>query len=171
MRRFVQLTMALVLMTGIAVSIGTGARAAQPQPQPVTLECATDMSVQVLGNATPASAEDQALVLVRAFFGPGGGIGPHTHPGTLVVAVESGQFGVTLEEEGMQMDVMRASDDAATPAVTEPLTAGEETVLNPGDWFVETGMVHSARTVGDEPVAVVFTGLVEAGQPVTACVE
>jgi quercetin dioxygenase-like cupin family protein len=169
MRRFVQLTVTLVLMSAVVLSAGRDSQAAQPEPQPVTLPCATDMRIQVLGNTLPAAAEDQSLVLVRAFFGVGGGIGPHTHPGTLVVAVESGQFGVTLEEEGMEMTVMRAGD-IGTPAVAEPLRVGQEAVLNPGDWFIETGMVHSARTVGDEPVQVVFTGLVAAGQPVTSCV-
>ena len=169
MRRFAQLALTLVLMSAAVVFAGVDGRAAQPEPQPVTLPCATDMRTQVLGNAPPANADGQSLVLVRAFFGVGGGIGPHTHPGTLVVAVESGRFGVTLEEEGMEMAVMRAGD-AGTPAAAEPLTAGREVVLNPGDWFVETGMVHSARTVGDEPVEVVFTGLVAAGQPVTSCV-
>ena len=47
---------------------------------------------------------------------------------------------------------------------------GQEAVLDPGDYFIETGMVHSARTVGEEPAVVTFTGLVEAGQPVTSCV-
>jgi quercetin dioxygenase-like cupin family protein len=169
MSRFAKFAMSLAVMTGVALSAGASALA-QPAPQPVTLECATDMSIQVLGNAAPASAEGQSLVLVRAYFGVGGGIGAHTHPGTLIVAVESGSFGVTLEDEGMEMLVMRASDDAATPAVPEPLVAGQETVLEPGDWFIETGMVHSARNAGDEEVVVTFTGLVEAGQPVTSCV-
>ncbi len=169
MRRFVQLTLTLVLMSTVVLFPSAGSRAAQPEPQPVTLPCATDMGIQVLGSTLPTAAEDQSLVLVRAFFGVGGGIGPHTHPGTLVVAVESGQFGVTVEEEGMEMTIMRAGD-MGTPAVAEPLRAGQEAVLNPGDWFIETGMVHSARTVGDEPVQVVFTGLVAAGQPVTSCV-
>ena len=116
-------------------------------------------------------ADGQALTLVRAYFGVGGGIGPHTHPGTLIVVVEEGQFGVTLEEESdMGMMVMRASDDAATPPAEEMLMVGQEAVLEPGDWFIETGMVHSARTVGDEPVAVTFTGLTTAGEPLTSCV-
>jgi hypothetical protein len=31
-------------------------------------------------------------------------------------------------------------------------------------------MVHSARTIGDEPVAVTFTGLTTTGEPLTSCV-
>jgi hypothetical protein len=156
-----------------ALLVGSGPRvsAAPPEPQPVTLECATDMRIQRLGAAEPAAATGQALTLVRAYFGVGGGIGPHTHPGTLVVLVEEGQFGVTLEEESeMGMMVMRANSDAATPPAQEMLTPGQEAVLEPGDWFIETGMVHSARTVGDVPVTVTFTGLTTAGEPLTSCV-
>jgi quercetin dioxygenase-like cupin family protein len=167
MRRLLLFTMSLMFASVVAGS----AHAAQPEPQPVTLECATDMRTLVLGATQPASATGQSLVLVRALFGVGGGIGPHTHPGTLVVAVESGQFGVTLEEDSaMHMVIMRAGDEPGTPAAEEMLIPGQEAVLEPGDWFIETGMVHSARTVGDEPVEVTFTGLVEAGQPVTSCV-
>ena len=72
------------------------------------------MRALVLGTTQPASAEGQTLVLVRAVFGVGGGIGPHTHPGTLIVAVEAGQFGLTLADDStMDMVVMRAGDEAA----------------------------------------------------------
>lgn len=169
MRRSLHCIVALVFMAIGAALTGSTGSAAPPEPQPVALDCATDMTVQVLGNAMPAAADDQALVLVRAAWAPGGGIGPHTHPGTLVVSVESGSFGVTLEEEGdMGMAVMR-SGDAGTPAAEELLTPGQEVILTPGDWFIETGMIHSARNAGDEPVTVLFTGLVAAGQPVTTC--
>ena len=169
MLRFAKFALSLAAVAGVGLS--TGAEAAQPAPQPVTLECATDMRIQMLGKTDPANAEGESLVLVRAYFGVGGGIGAHTHPGTLVVMVEEGQFGVTLEEESeMGMMVMRASDDAATPPAQEMPTAGQETVLEAGDWFIETGMAHSARNAGEEEVVVTFTGLVEAGQPVTTCV-
>lgn len=169
MHQLLKLTLSLVFVSVLFITNDAVSHAAPPEPKPVTLECATDMQTQMLGNTELASVEGQSLILVRAYFGVGGGIGPHTHPGTLVVTVESGQFGVTLEEDShMGMAVMRI-DESGTP-VEEMLVAGEETVLEPGDYFIETGMVHSARTVGDEPVVVTFTGVVETGQPVTTCV-
>ena len=60
---------------------------------------------------------------------------------------------------------------AGTPAAEEPITTGEEVELTVGDRFVETGMVHSARAIGDEPAVVTISGLIEAGQPLTQCVE
>ena len=171
MYRFVHSFFTLVIITVVGLSTAPSRAAAPPEPQPVTLPCATNMSVQMLGNAQPAAAEGQSLVLVRAIFAPGGGIGPHTHPGTLVISVESGAFGFTPVGEGaMEMTVMR-SGEAGTPPAAEPMVMGQETVLHPGDWVVETGMVHSARTVGDEPVEVVFSGLVEAGQRLTTCLD
>jgi len=85
--------------------------------------------------------------------------------------VESGEFGFTPGGEGaMAMTVMR-SGDPGTPVAAEPMVMGQETVLHPGDWVVETGMIYSARTVGDEPAQVVFSGLVAAGQPLTTCLD
>lgn len=169
MTRFVRFIATLVFVAVGVLTAGSPSLAAPPEPQPVTLPCATDMTIQKLGNTQPAAAEGQTLVLVRAFFGPGGGIGPHTHPGALVISIEAGAFGFTVEEAG-EMMVMR-SGEAGTPAAAEPMAMGQEVILYPGDWVVETGMVHSARTVGDKPVQVVFSGLVTAGEPLTTCVD
>lgn len=164
--------LARFILAGVIVVVGgltDRAVAAQPEPQPVTIPCATNVSAQLLGSAQPAEAAGQTLVLARIIFGPGGSIGPHTHPGTLVVSVESGSFGFTLIEHG-EMPVMRATE-AGTPAVAEPMIRDQEVELAPGDWFVETGMIHSARNLSDEPTSVLLTGLIEAGQPLTQCVE
>lgn len=177
MRRNILPIVALVLAAAAAAAAPmVGARAAaQPAPQPVTIPCATNVSAQVLGNAAPGSAAEQSLVLARIIFGPGGSIGAHTHPGTLVVSVESGTLGFTLMEDAASgemgtMSVMRAAP-AGTPAAAEPLAAGQEVELAPGDWFIETGMVHTARSIGEEPAAVLLSGLIEAGQPLTQCVD
>src|SRR5688572_2266471 len=120
MRRLRYLLVAVGLIAAGALAAASPGTAAPPAPQPVTLPCATNMFIQRLGEASPSTAEGQTLVLVRATFEPGGGIGPHTHPGTLVITIESGTFGFTLVDEGT-MAVMR-SGEAGTPAAAEPLT-------------------------------------------------
>lgn len=172
MVRFVRSLATLGLVAAAMLTSSAIGLAAPPAPQPVTLPCADKMSIQMLGSAEPAAADGQTLVLVRAIFGPGGGIGLHTHPGTLVISVESGEFGFTLADHEMdgEMLAMRAGEPG-TPVAAEAMTPGQEVVLTPGDWVVETGMVHSARAVGDEAAVVVFTGLAETGQPLTTCVE
>jgi quercetin dioxygenase-like cupin family protein len=143
--------------------------AAPPAPTLIPLDCAKDASIQVFGRTNLSSPEGQSLVLARVTFAPGGSIGAHTHPGTLVVTIESGTLGFTLIDEGEM--VIKRSGEPGTDVVDETLTTGVETQLLPGDWFAEMGMVHSARAIGDEPAVVTFSGLITAGEPITKCVD
>jgi hypothetical protein len=68
------------------------------------------------------------------------------------------------------MTVNRAAT-AATESVSEPMVLNEEMVVNPGDWFVETGMIHTGVNLSDEPTAVLLTGLITTGEPLTSCVD
>lgn len=171
MRRFMRLnSLVLLFAFGALVISPAGGTGAQPaEPQPVKLGCAENVSAQVLGNGAPSAADGHALVLVRIIFGPGGSIGAHTHPGTLVASVESGTLGFTLLDD-MEMSITRAGSDG-TPAAEEPLTADQEVELVGGDGFVETGMIHTARSIGDEPASVLLSGLIEADAPLTQCVD
>jgi hypothetical protein len=137
-----------------------------PSPKPITLTCAINANSQLLGS-TPIGDGSESLVLVRVIFGPGGSIGPHTHPGTLTVVVESGSLGFTLVDEG-HMTITRAAT-ADAEMTEESAMTGVETVLNPGDGFIEMGMVHSATNLSDTDTSVLFAGPVETGAPVTAC--
>lgn len=139
-----------------------------PPPQPIDLPCATNAFAQVLG-MTPVNDGAQNLVLARVILEQGGSILAHTHPGTLVVTVESGLFGFTLIDDD-DMSVNRAATTGAESTM-EPLPPGEELALNPGDWFIETGMVHTGVNLADGPTTVLLTGLIEAGQPLTICVD
>lgn len=153
-------TLALLPMTSAAQEL--------PPPQPVTIPCATNASAQVL-SAGPVHDGTQTLVLVRLILAPGGSIGPHTHPGQLAVVIESGGLGFTLLDEG-EMVITRAAtgDNEATP---ESVARDEEVVLNPGDSFFEMGMAHSAMNRGDGQTTLLISGLIEAGQPLTSCVD
>lgn len=139
-----------------------------PAPSPIEIPCATNASAQRLA-ATPVGDGSQTLVLARVILGSGGSIGAHTHPGTLAVVVESGALGFTLIEHG-EMTITRAAT-ADAEATEESLVVGEEKTLDPGDSFIEMGMVHSAANVDDGDTSVLISGLIEAGQPLTSCVD
>lgn len=139
-----------------------------PPPKPVEIPCATNVSAQTLA-ATPVGDGSQSLVLVRVIIGPGGSIGEHTHPGTLAVVIEQGTFGLTLVQDGEMMVTRAATAD--TEATTEHLVPGEMSTLNPGDSFIEMGMVHSATNLADGDTAALISGLIETGQPLTTCVD
>lgn len=161
--------LAIILPIGFVSISGREAVAQEnPPPTPIELPCATDVSAQVLGKSMVNDGQD-ALLLVRVIFAPGGSIAAHTHPGTMVITVESGQFGFTVIGDGEMVLNRAATADAE--ASTEPMPQGEEVVIEPGDWTVETGMVHTARNLSDEPTTVLLSAMIEAGQPLTVCVD
>ncbi len=163
----VPLLVALVAILGL---FGATATAAQevPAPKPIDLPCVDNVSGQVL-NATPVGDGSQTLVLVRIILGPGGTIGDHTHPGTLAVTIESGSFGLTLTDHG-EMGINRGGP-ASAESTPEPMTPGQQYTLEPGDGFIETGMVHSAANLSDGDTTVLIAGLITTGEPLTQCVD
>ena len=158
------------LFAALAVFAFGPAPSLAQEGQPLELPCVTGVTVMPIGQAMPSDANGQALVMLRLTVAPGGGFEAHTHPGTLVVSIESGTFDLTQLND-MQMDVMRAAADG-TPAVSEPMTKGMPVTLDPGDWFVEPGgMVHAAFNNGSEPTVVLLTGLVDPNQPLVQCID
>lgn len=165
------LTVIVAAATILAVSAPAGTAAQDvPAPQPVTLECATDVSIQVLGT-TEVGDGSETLVLVRVLFEPGGRLEAHTHPGTLTVTVESGSFGYTLLEEAEEIVITRAATEEDGEPVQEPAIVGEQMELAPGDAFIDTNRPHRAENLSDEETTVLFAGLVATGEPITTCVE
>jgi quercetin dioxygenase-like cupin family protein len=140
-----------------------------PAGVPIDLPCAHDATVEVLGKTAPTGATGMAMVSARITIAPGGGFDAHTHPGTVMAWIDSGTFGFTLLDD-MEMTITRAAS-AGTPAATETIAAGQEVLLNPGDSFIETGMVHEAWNRGDDPVIVIVSALIEEDQPLTICAD
>lgn len=160
---------ALFALLTIALPRATAAmQPSEPASSPPDTSCIVDASSQLLA-ATPIGDGSQTLVLARVTIAPGGSIGDHTHPGTLAVSIEQGTFGLTFADEG-EMTVIRAPE-AGGEATQEQIVAGEEATLTAGDGFIETGMVHSARNLGDTDTSVVLSGLVTTGEPLTQCVD
>lgn len=160
----------VALMALLATMAFSPTSAMAQEGQPLELPCVTGVTMHPIGQAMPDGAEGQALALLRLTIAPGGGFDTHTHPGTLIVSVESGTLDVTQLGD-MDMSVMRAPT-GATPGVSEAMTMGTPLTLNSGDWFVEPmGMVHTAFNTGSEPAVVLLTGLVDPSLPFVQCVE
>ena len=122
------------------------------------------VTLELLGSGEPEAAAGNTLSLRRVTFEPGGSLALHSHPGAIVLYVESGALTYSLVEGEAQ--VQRAAV-AGTPGPTETLGPGDETVLNPGDWLFEQAVVHSARNDGGSPTVVLLSALIESGQPFT----
>jgi quercetin dioxygenase-like cupin family protein len=170
-RTYSRLTLILILIAMVASITVAPARSHERSPMPrspIDLPCASNAFAQVLG-ATPIGDGSKTLILARVILEQGGYIGAHTHPGTLIVSVEEGAFGFALVDDQEDMEINRgatATSDASTEWVGSDLT-----VLNPGDWFVETGMIHTGENVGDGVTTVLLTAVIESGQPLTMCAD
>jgi mannose-6-phosphate isomerase-like protein (cupin superfamily) len=123
----------------------------------------------VLSRIAPAAAADQELQLVRVEVAPDATVAPHTHPGAIALCLESGSvvFGVV---EGTV--TMTQAATVATPEAAMELTAGSETVLQPGDClsFQATETVHTLRNPGG-PAVIWQAHLYAAGEPPTTFLE
>jgi quercetin dioxygenase-like cupin family protein len=103
------------------------------------------------------------LELVRYVIQPGTTLATHVHPGVQIAAIASGRLTYTVLRG--EVPVTRAAT-AGTPGPTETIAAGEVTTLGPGDAVVEyPGAVHFGRNDGAEPVVILASTLLAAGQP------
>ena len=157
--------LALVFAFGLMATWTSPLAARQAAPAP---SCISDVTVERLGHGLPSAVDGLELTLLRVTFAPGGSIGAHIHPGSLTLSIESGALTYGMLDG--HAEVQRAAVEG-TPVPTEMLDAGQETILNPGDWLFEESMIHAARNDGAEPAVVLISGLMEAGQPFTQCVD
>jgi hypothetical protein len=64
-----------------------------------------------------------------------------------------------------EIRIERAASDG-TPGPVEPLSAGQTTILRPGDAVIEVAdAVHFGENLGTEPVVILASTLLEAAEP------
>ena len=163
MRRAIVLTgVVAVVLTGLILagtpSVRTVAQEASPAAGPVGVTSA------LIGGGQPAVAPGHELTLRRITIAPGGGIPAHTHPGALVIYLESGTWGYT--SLGGIARLTRAAV-AGTPSPAEDLPIGTEVILNAGDVLYVEEPADAIRNAGDEPVVLLIAGLTRVGEPFT----
>lgn len=138
------LALVIGMVAGGRLMVATIAQEATPAP-------GGGLTSVVLARIAPAAAPDQELQLVRVEVAPGATSAAHTHPGAIALCLESGSvvFGVV---EGTV--TMTQTATVATPEAATELTAGSETVLEPGDClsFQATDTVHTLHNPGGPAV-------------------
>ena len=161
----------VVVMLLIAVSAVLGrwwapvlAQEATPAAGAISvIELAPGVTAEVFGGAPSARATGQTVYLARFVFQPGAEIFPHSHPGSVLLGVDSGEFGWTLLQGTAHVVRGAGSGGTETEDITEPDT---EVILQPGDAIhYEDDVVHTARGAGDESTVVFGTLVLESGQP------
>jgi len=159
MRQLSLILTVVILVGGVLAWGGRGlAQDATPAPGPV------GVSATLLGSGETTIAPGHELSLRRITIEPGGGIPAHTHPGALVIYLESGTWSYTAL--GGTARLTRAAQNG-TPSPTEEMPIGEEVILNPGDWIYVEDPADDIRNTGSSPVVIWSAGLTRVGEPFT----
>ena len=143
-------------------------RAAAQESTPAITSGGHGVTAEQLGAGEPTTTPGMELTLRRTTIAPGGGLAPHSHPGALVIYVESGTWGHTAL--GGTARLTRAAR-GGTPQPTEEVEIGVEMILTAGDvLFVENSEDH-IRNAGPDDVVLLTAGLKPAGEPNTTFLE
>ncbi len=128
----------------------------------------TDVTVEILGRGPSSIAPGFGLQLIQLTFAPGGSIAMHDHPGDAVFYVASGTIGWTTGSGTplLSHPVSSAPAQGATPVPPEPLAAGLEVLLQPGDAvFYDQAVTHEVRNAGSTDAVVLYSALRASDQP------
>lgn len=149
------------------LSRGFGQAAAQ-ESTPAITSGGQGVTAELLGAGQPSTTPGMELTLRRVVLAPGGGLAPHSHPGALVIYVESGTWGHTAL--GGTAQLTRAAQ-GGTPQPMEEMETGVEVILTAGDvLFVDNPQDH-VRNAGEDDVVLLIAGLTPVGEPFTTFLE
>ena len=157
--------LALIAVIALSGLFAPGLTAQQATPGPASvIDLAPGVTAEVFAAAPSDRAPGQTVYLARFVFQSGAELFPHSHPGTTVLGIVSGELGWTLVK-GTAHVVRGAAAGATGP--TEDLTdPGDDVILEPGDAiYYEDDVVHTARGAGNEPAVLWGTFVLTTGAP------
>lgn len=115
------------------------------------------VTIESLGTSNPDVAGGHALVFLRITLQPGAHIAAHSHPGNVILVVDSGAFTTAFTQ----------GTGALTRAGMEPdeITTGSVHVLQPGDSLAYDGSAaHTMVNEGTEPLVLLVSALLDSAQ-------
>jgi quercetin dioxygenase-like cupin family protein len=127
-----------VTIAALLISVCSATAQAQLQPSPIKRTPVAKIDV-------PGS--NYEVIIAQVEIAPGFKAGRHTHPGTVQVQMQDGDFWLAIDGQ-------------------------PEKVYKAGDIFeVPSGAVHNEGSVGDKPVKFIGTYVVEKGKPMVQPVQ
>jgi hypothetical protein len=156
----------------VATSLIAATALAQGGPPPADAEPgAPGVTGPELGALEPVVAPGYRLRMVETVFAPGSYVTAHTHASALVVCVQAGALGFSIQHGAAT--IARAGG-ADAPESTEPLALNAEVVLEPRDCvsFDEfaTHTIHTAWNASEETTVLWEAHLHKADEPFTTFV-
>jgi len=148
----------------VVAALGLGGRVGRAVAQDATRAAPNG----VLGLGQPTSAPGMELVLRRTTFAPGEGLAPHSHPGSIVIVVDTGTWGYT--PLGGSVRLTRAAV-GGTPTPAEEVPMGTEVILTAGDALFLEDPQDEIRNAGEDDVVLLIAALMPAGEPFTTFTE
>lgn len=167
--RIRSLAVALLLLFGAAVALphtGTQAQDAATAEATASTDAygGTVEKDVLIDDNEDASAPGETLSLTRYTIPAGAKLPVHYHPGVQLASVESGELTYHVIEG--ELYVTRADGTEVT------YQSGATVVLATGDsWQEPEGMIHYAENLGDVPVVLISTALLETDKDATILVE
>src|SRR5919112_1493800 len=150
MRRFL-----IILLPVLALSAavpGESVRARQEQAIP-------GVAIEELGRSPVGEERGNELVLLRVTIEPGANIPPSDGSAAVVVVIDEGRAGVTLEGGAGEANLTLAGGNG-----TVPLNSGVETILAPGDAVSSVkGTGLALRNAGDDEAMLLYAVVTSHG--------
>ncbi len=160
MRRTIALVRPACALALVALLAGTVAVRADADPD----DPLAGTTIEALGGFAPAEADGYNVVLLRLTLDPKTSIVDHSHPGGVVLLVESGTFATTFTLGSAT--ITRAPETEGEEATTEQAPLDEEVLLEPGDSVAYGSDAHHVmRNGGDEPLVLIASALLAEEQP------
>ena len=145
---------------GLGLALATQSRSVIAQEATPLTE--TDGVVgELLGTGQPTAAPGMELVLRRTTIAPGGGLPPHSHPGSILLVVDAGTWGFT--PLGGTIQLTRAAVDG-TPTPAEEVPIGVEIILTKGDALFAEASRDEMRNAGEDEVVLLMAALTPVGE-------
>jgi hypothetical protein len=114
-----------------------------------------------LGATKPQPTLPAQMAMVKATYAPGASDQPGANSGTVLGRVDSGTFSLTMSEGEATIIRKPANPADFFSAKEDPVVAGVEATVNPGDMVWEAGgTAIQGRNSGTEPATVVLFVLV-----------